>query len=178
MADDKAKNDEVREEKPKTEQGAEDFKEKFLRMAAEFDNYKRRTRNDVDSAKRIGKAEILRQLLLVLDEFELALMNANTNRDENNNFMKGVEMVYSNFLETLKREGLSEMKATGAFDPYRHEIIMTREDPKRKPGTIIEVTKKGYVFGDLVLRPASVIVAKEKEKNGSNGDKTENEKQK
>ncbi len=70
------------------------------------------------------------------------------------------------------------MKATGAFDPYRHEIIMTREDARKKPGTIIEVTKKGYMFGDLVLRPASVIVTKEKEKNEDDNAKTENEKQK
>jgi len=179
MADDKAKNGEVKEEKKQQEQEKpqeEDFREKFLRMAAEFDNYKKRTRSDVDNAKRVGKAEMLRSLLLVLDEFELALINAEANENNDKSFMKGIEMVYSNFLEALRKEGLDEMNATGMFDPYRHEIIMTREDSRRKPGTIIEVTKKGYLFGDTVLRPASVIVAKEKTED--NGTKKENGKQK
>ena len=93
----------------------------------------------------------------MLDEFELALMSSDGTGDQN--VMKGLEMVYSNFTETLKKEGLTVMKASGMYDPYKHEIIMTKEDPKKKPGTILEVAKKGYMFGDIVLRPASVIIA-------------------
>jgi molecular chaperone GrpE len=151
---------EAEEEKPKQE---EDYKEKMLRLAAEFDNYKKRVRNDVENAKGMGKAEMLKKLLPVLDEFELAIMSANENADKN--LVKGIEMVYSNFMDTLKKEGLSEMKVNGIFDPYKHEIIMTKEESKKKPGTILEVIKKGYMFGDIVLRPASVIIAKEKEPN-------------
>ena len=145
----------------KEEKQEEDYKERMLRLAAEFDNYKKRIKNEVENAKGIGKAEMMKELLPVLDEFELALISANGNEDKN--LVKGIEMVYSNLLEALKKQGLKEMKANGAFDPYKHEIIMTKDDAKRKPGTILEVIKKGYTYNDVVLRPASVIIAKEKE---------------
>lgn len=163
--------DEVREE-AEEEQKEIDYKEQMLRLAAEFDNYKKRVKNDIDSAKGVGKAETLRRLLPVLDEFELALISAGDNSDKT--IVKGLEMVYSNFLDALKKEGLKEMKTNGMFDPYKHEIIMAREESKKKPGTILEVIKKGYMFNDAVLRPASVIIAKEKIETET---KTENEKQ-
>ncbi len=159
MADDEKDND-VKEEEAESKKEDEDYKERMLRIAAEFDNYKKRVRNDVDNAKIIGKAEMIKRLLPVLDEFELALIHSTESGDKS--LIKGIEMVYSNLVDALKKEGLSEMKTNGVFDPYKHEIILTREDGKKKPGTILEVTKKGYMLGDIILRPASVIIAKEK----------------
>ncbi len=170
MTDKKEEEEEKMEEKQPEEKKEEDnYKERMLRLAAEFDNYKKRVKNDVENAKGIGKAELLKKLLPILDEFELAVMSANSNDDKN--LVKGIEMVYSNLVDALKKEGLSEMKSTGIFDPYKHEILMTKEDQKKKPGTILEVVKKGYMFGDIILRPASVIIAKEveeKEKHNEN----------
>jgi molecular chaperone GrpE len=136
-----------------------ELKDRMLRLAAEFDNYKKRTRADIEKAKDIGKAELIRNVLPVLDEFELALM-AHGN-SEGKDLSKGIEMVYSNLIDSLKRAGLSEIEAKGAFDPYKHEIILSRPDGKRKPGTIIEVVKKGYSLNGIMIRPASVIIAKE-----------------
>jgi molecular chaperone GrpE len=166
--------DEPKTGENKEEKKEEDYKEKMLRIAAEFDNYKKRTKNDVDNAKKIGKAEMIKNLLPVLDEFELALVATKGNSDEGT--MKGIEMVFSNFYGALKREGLSEMKASGMFDPYKHEIVMAKED-KKKPGTILEIMKKGYMFGDIVLRPASVIIAKTKEQEPEKSESKENENQ-
>jgi molecular chaperone GrpE len=134
-----------------------DLKEQLLRLAAEFDNYKKRTKNDVDNARSTGKAELVKSFLPILDEFELALIVVNKTQDKN--VARGVEMLYSNFTDTLKKEGLSEVQCKGLFDPYRHEIMMTKES-KEKEGTIIEVVKKGYIFDKVLIRPASVIVAK------------------
>ncbi len=139
-----------------------ELKERFMRLAAEFDNYKKRTANDIASAKRMGMAELMKPLLSVLDEFELTLIAVNAAK--NDSLAKGVEMLYSNFTDTLKSFGLMEVEADGAFDPYRHEIMLAREDDS-KPGTILEVVKKGYMLDGKLLRPASVIVAKERERN-------------
>ena len=73
--------------------------------------------------------------------------------------VKGMELVFSNVLGTLKSAGLREIEAKGKYDPYRHEIMMTRES-KEPEGTIIEVVRKGYSFNDLMLRPSAVIVSK------------------
>lgn len=134
-------------------------REKFLRLAAEFDNYKKRTANEVSAAKRMGIAEIMKPLLGVLDEFELTLIAVNGSKDER--MIKGIEMLYSNFLEVLRSFGLKEIEADSTFDPYKHEIVLTREADS-KPGTILEVVKKGYMLDERLLRPASVIVARER----------------
>lgn len=97
----------------------------------------------------------------VLDEFGLALISVREDGDEG--LAKGMELLYSNFLSTLKKVGLSEIKTEGRFDPYIHEIMMTEEAKGKKPGTILKVMKKGYMLGDVLLRPASVIVAREEE---------------
>ncbi len=147
-----------------------ELKERMLRLAAEFDNYKKRVKNDLDNARGIGKAELVASMLPILDEFELALLSVNGS--DNKSLTKGIEMVYSNFVGMLKKEGLKEMETNGKFDPYKHEIVMAKIDAKRKPGTILEVTKKGYTFNGIVLRPASVIISKEE--NQINDDKNEN----
>ncbi len=137
------------------------MKERMLRLAAEFDNYKKRVKSDMEKAQVIGKAEILKNMLPVLDEFELAMLSVSASQDKN--LAKGVEMVYSNFIDSLEREGLTEIGTDGVFDPYKHEIVVSKTESSKKPGTILEVVKKGYTFNGIMLRPASVIIAKETE---------------
>jgi molecular chaperone GrpE len=144
--------------KPQDSQEYKDLKESMLRLAAEFDNYKKRTKADSENSRNFGKAELMRSLLPIIDEFELALIAVNKTEDKN--IAKGVEMLYSNFIDTLKKDGLTEIQCKGVFDPYIHEIVMTKES-KEKGGTILEVIKKGYSFDKTLLRPASVIVAKD-----------------
>ncbi|MEM0149943.1 MAG: nucleotide exchange factor GrpE [Candidatus Micrarchaeaceae archaeon] len=154
----------------------EELKERMLRLAAEFDNYKKRTKEEMNSAKKIGKMELAKSLLPVLDEFELAViaLNGNSRKEEgaganaNNSMAKGIEMVYSNLIDALKKNGISEISAEGTFDPYRHEIIMVKESSK-DDGTILEVIKKGYTIDGMLIRPASVIVSRKAAGgNGSN----------
>jgi molecular chaperone GrpE len=132
----------------------EELRERLLRLAAEFDNYKKRTAKDIENAKNIGKAEMALKLLPALDESELAL-----NALGEKGAKEGIGMVLANLTDALKGLGLVEVDAHGTFDPYRHEIVLARESEK-KEGTILEVVRKGYELNGIMLRPASVIVSK------------------
>lgn len=138
----------------------DELKERMLRLAAEFDNYKKRSAAEVANAKNVGKAEMLKRMLPVLDEFELAMISSAKSQDEN--LSKGVKMVYANMMDALRAEGLSELEPNGKYDPYTDEIIMARETDK-EPGTVLEVLKKGYKMNGILVRPASVIISKEPE---------------
>lgn len=146
------------------------MKDRLLRLAAEFDNYKKRSAKDIDMSKNAGKAELIRSLLPTIDEFELALAAYSSSASDKDH-IKGVELVYSNILGTLKGAGLKEIESKGRYDPYRHEIVMARESGEPE-GTIIEIVRKGYTFNDMLLRPSAVIVSKgdaskeEKEEEG------------
>lgn len=137
------------------EEGNAELRDKLLRMAAEFDNYRKRVAKDIDSSKEAGRADVIARLLPTVDEFELAL--GSFNKDDEH--VKGIALIYSNLMSTLKGFGLSEIKVDGKFDPYRHETVMAAESD-RPEGEIIEVVRKGYMLNDIMIRPASVIVAK------------------
>jgi molecular chaperone GrpE len=153
------KNGMKKEEQPKKEEDElSAVKDRLLRLAAEFDNYKKKAAKDIEGAKGLGKAEFIKSLLPALDEFELALC-ALSNSGEEKSSAKGVELVFSNIKGTLKEAGLKEVAAKGKYDPYKHEIMMAKES-KEPEGTIIEVVRKGYYFNEMLLRPSSVIVSK------------------
>ncbi len=135
---------------------AAELKDRLLRLAAEFDNYKKRVAKEAENAKVLGKAELVRKLTATLDEFELAINSI----DEKDKTKKGLELIYSNILDILDSEGLSVIETDGRFDPYKHEIVLARES-KEEEGTILEVVRKGYEFNGMLIRPASVIVAKQ-----------------
>lgn len=137
----------------------EELRERLLRLAAEFDNYKKRTAKEVEAAKNLGKVEMLRKLLPAIDELELALVAIKGNGSDQ---LKGLELVYSNLVDTLKGEGLALLDAKGKADPFKHEVMLVRESDEEE-GTILEVVRKGYTFKEMLIRPASVIVSKGRE---------------
>ncbi|MDE1859043.1 MAG: nucleotide exchange factor GrpE [Candidatus Micrarchaeota archaeon] len=162
------------ESKAEPEEGESDLKDRLLRLAAEFDNYKKRVAKDIANSKDMGRADAVSKLLPTLDEFELAI-NSFDKKDEH---MKGISLVYSNFLNTLNGLGLREIEAVGKFDPYRHEIMLAKQSSE-EDGTIIEVVRKGYMLNSVMLRPASVIVAKNEgseKKDEGKGDKENDDK--
>ncbi len=144
-------------ENPNPEKEIADLKDRLLRLAAEFDNYKKKVAKDSELLKNLGKAELASKLLPSLDEFELALNAFDDNKFDSRN-AKGVELVFSNITDALKSAGLKEIEAKGKYDPYKHEIVLTKNS-KEQEGNIIEVIRKGYTFNDIMLRPASVIVS-------------------
>ncbi|MDE1825160.1 MAG: nucleotide exchange factor GrpE, partial [Candidatus Micrarchaeota archaeon] len=151
-------NDELEDagQEPSAADEAGELRDRLLRLAAEFDNYKKRTAREIDTAKSLGKAEVMKKMLPTLDEFELAISAINGNAMES---AKGIEMVYTNLLDALKSEGLQKLDANGISDPYKHEVVVARESD-RAEGTILEVVRSGYVLNGMLIRPASVIVSK------------------
>lgn len=143
-------------------------KERFLRLAAEFDNYKKRVAKEMENAKDLGRAEVIKKLLTTVDEFELAISSIK----EDDAHVRGIALVFSNFISSLKDLGVKEIEAKGRYDPYRHEIVLA-EESNRPEGEILKVVRKGYMLNGIMIRPASVIIAKGKEtaENGENGDK-------
>lgn len=134
-----------------------ELEEKLLRLAADFDNYKKRAAKENDALKEQVQANTLLKLLPIVDDFDMAIGHMEHVKDKE--FKHGMELIYAKLLDLLRREGIEEMKAAGeTFDPYRHEAIRYEKGPE---GRILEVIQKGYTMKGKVLRYAKVIVGKE-----------------
>jgi molecular chaperone GrpE len=125
--------------------------ERLARLQADFDNFRRRTREDATQASGRGKETFLKALLPVLDNLERALAHA---KDE------GLVLLQRQLLETLRAQGITVLFPEGeAFDAKHHEAIAQENRDGVKPGTVLHVAEKGYALEGRVLRPARVIVA-------------------
>lgn len=134
--------------------------EKLLRTAADFDNYRKRTRRELEDAKLRGRDETLRDLLPVFDNLERAVTAAG-GASEATAVLEGVRMVLKLFEDIVQRMGLERVGAVGTrFDPAVHEALQQQETDAHPPGTVITEVSPGYVFGKRLLRAALVIVAR------------------
>jgi molecular chaperone GrpE len=139
------------------------LRDQLLRKAAEFENYKKRTENEISSYLKYANEELLTELLPVLDDFDRVLSSWNEKHDVET-FKKGVELIYDKFKKVLGKKGLKEMESTGKpFDVNLHDALMQVEISELKPNTVSETAEKGYLLKDKVLRHAKVIVSKKGE---------------
>lgn len=150
--------EEAESEVEKLQKELEAEQNKYLRLMADFDNYKRRVVKDRQEAEKFRSQSLLVDLLPVLDNFERALAAAPAN-EESASLVKGVEMVQKSLLEAVKREGMEEIKAVGEpFDPNFHQAVMQEKDDNAEPGSVLMELQKGYTLKGRVLRPAMVKV--------------------
>jgi molecular chaperone GrpE len=150
--------EEERERALKAEEEAGKLREALLRKSADFDNLKRRTEREKTDFFKFALAEVIRDLLAVLDNFERAMEHRETSSDVD--FRQGVSMIGKQLSETLRKYGLTEIPAEGMpFDPNVHEAIAREETEAAAPGTVLSVLQKGYALNDRLLRPARVKVA-------------------
>jgi len=148
-----APTDELAEAKAK----ADEYLQHLQRLQAEFDNYRKRVIREQTSTLELAAEPVMRRLLEVLDEFELALLHAHEDVDRDR-FLKGIELVYAKLMDALKSEGLQRIDAEGApFDPNLHEALMQTGDGSGEPH-VAEVFRPGYTLKGRVLRPAGVRV--------------------
>ena len=132
-------------------------KDKYLRLAAEYDNYRKRTAKEKESLYADAKIDTIKALLGVYDNLERGIAQYG---DEESPHRKGLEMVFSQFKESLKKLGVETMDAVGKpFDPERHNAVMHIEDETCGENTVVEVLQQGFMLGDKVLRFAIVKVA-------------------
>jgi molecular chaperone GrpE len=126
------------------------------RVAADFDNYRKRVARDQESLVTRAHERLVKELLPVLDDLERALQAAAEHEEAK--LAEGVQLVYRELRDALSREGLAEVEAEGKFDPHVHEALLTQPS-EREEGSVLEVLQKGYRLGDRVLRPARVVIA-------------------
>jgi molecular chaperone GrpE len=138
------------------------MKDALLRTAADFDNFRKRTRRELDEARRGGREDLLRTLLPVFDNLERAIQSA-TRTSDVKAMTEGLTMVQRQFVEALGREGIVRVETVGrAFDPSLHEAIQQVETNEHQAGTVIAEVQPGYKLGERLLRAAMVVVARGK----------------
>ncbi|HEX2090385.1 MAG TPA: nucleotide exchange factor GrpE [Actinomycetota bacterium] len=136
-----------------------ELREHLQRMAADFDNYRKRVLKEQTRAVEMAAEPLVRRLLEVLDEFDLALIAAEQKPDFEK-FLHGVELVYAKLLETLRGEGVEKIEAEGKpFDPSLHEALMQLGDTDGDP-FVADVLRPGYTLRGRVIRPAGVKVVR------------------
>lgn len=138
------------------ENSVKEANDKYLRILAEYDNYRKRSVREKDQAYVESKASVLTEFLPVLDNFERAAGNKDASLED---YQKGIDMIFNQFAEIFKKLGVESFGEAGdCFDPNIHNAVMHAEDSEQPENTITDVFSKGYQFGDKILRPAVVKV--------------------
>lgn len=155
-------NEEMEELKVKLDEKAKQCEEYFnmlQRTAAEFDNYKKRTAKEKEAIYTDATSDVVAAFLPVVDNIERAVQ-ASANEGEGNPLREGVELVYRQFKEVMKKLGVEEIKCQGEkFDPNLHNAVMHVEDPEFGESVVVEEFQKGYILKDKVIRHSMVKVA-------------------
>ena len=165
VADTEEAEESAAEEEEAEEISAEEVKEedeelntKYLRLMADFQNFKRRTEKDKSEIYARANESIVTELLNVSDNFERALSEDTASADEN--FLKGMELIFDQLKGVLEKFGVAEIKAEGEdFDPNFHNAVMMEDTDKVESGKVSEVLQKGYSLNGRVIRPSMVKVA-------------------
>ncbi len=142
------------------EQRVQQLREQLMRTAADFDNFRKRSRREQEDARSQGREGMLKDLLPVFDNLERAMAAAGSAVDLSS-FASGIEMVARQFQDTLTRVGIERVTSVGvAFDPAFHEAIQHLETTDAEPGSVVAEVQGGYRAGQRLIRPAMVVVAK------------------
>ena len=148
----------LKDENEALKKANDELKDSYMRMAAEYENYKRRTAKEMESRYSDAKADTVKKLLPVVDSYERALQIEIPSECEA--YSQGIKMIYDMLMETLSSMGVEEIKAKGeVFDPNYHYAVMHADDDSVGENIIVEVFEKGYKLGDKVLRYSMVKVA-------------------
>ena len=152
------KETEVEETKEEQLQKALDEKnDQFLRLYAEFDNFRKRSQKEKQDIYTSSKADVIKELLPVLDNFDRAANNTECSFED---YKKGIDLIFNQFSEILGKTGVESYGERGdAFDPNIHNAVMTVEDEELGENQIAAVFSKGYKLGDKIIREAVVTVA-------------------
>lgn len=150
------------EEKLKSaEQELQNYKDRLLRKAAEFENYKRRIENDQFNLLKYAAESLIIKLLPVIDDFERSLAHLKDAKDVDS-IKDGIKLVYDKLMKMLEDQGVKPIDAVGKpFDVHYHEAIMQRKADNVEPHTVIEEFEKGYLYNDRVIRHTKVAVSED-----------------
>jgi molecular chaperone GrpE len=160
----KTETDLLKERLAKSEEEVKELEDRLLRLAAEYDNYRKRTAKEFEYLVKNANQNLILKLLDTLDNFERALDSAKPSNDYQN-FREGIELVYTHMKDILIKEGLKGIEAIGKpFDPNFHEAVTQAESEEYGEGIVMNEISKGYMLNDRLLRASKVVVSKGKPK--------------
>jgi molecular chaperone GrpE len=134
------------------------LKDRWLRSAAEFENYRKRTRKEWELLQQQAKTEVILEIVSVLDDFERAFSVVGDRDDE---FIQGIRLIFNNLTAALENLDVTRIEALGsAFDPNYHMAVAQLEKEGAESNHVIDVVQHGYLLGETVIRPAKVVISK------------------
>lgn len=155
--EDPRSKDELLAEVDRLTQELQEANNRLLRTTADFDNFRKRTRQEKEELGQYATLKLIQEVLPVLDNFQLALAAETADA---NSLKQGIEMVFRQFQSILEKAGVQSIEAVGQpFDPNVHEAVMQVQSDEHEPGTVVEELRKGYMLYEKVVRPAMVKVA-------------------
>jgi molecular chaperone GrpE len=155
----------IDKELKKTQQELKGKEDRLLRLAAEFENYKKRTRREWELLQSQANADLIREIIGGIDNFDRAFAHYG---EEDTHLREGLRLIHNGLMDILRKAGLAEIEALNQkFDPAVHEAIGETESADAEEGRVAQVVQRGYRLHDTVLRPARVLVSRKKEHTGS-----------
>lgn len=148
------------------EQEAKQSYDRFLRVSAEFENYKKRSAREMDEFRKFANESLIRELLPVVDNLERAIHSSGKDENVNGSIVEGVDMTLQEVLKIFERFSVKPIESLGkTFDPSYHQAVMQESSEDHAENTVSRELQKGYMIHDRLLRPAMVAVAMAKTKN-------------
>ena len=156
------------EEKIKAlEKEAKESYDRFLRVSAEFENYKKRAEREMQDFRKYANEALLKEFLPIVDNLELAVHSANNDSPVNNSIIKGVDLTLKEILKIFEKFNVKTIDSLQkSFDPVYHQAVLQEETEEHPDNLVIKELQKGYMIHDRLLRPAMVVVSKAKAKKG------------
>ncbi|CAB1079372.1 hypothetical protein JY97_17280 [Alkalispirochaeta odontotermitis] len=146
------------------EQEAQENYDRLLRVSAEFENYKKRTSRDMEEFRKYSNQSLIKEMLSVVDNLELAMNSTNGHKTIDKGLLDGLAMTHKEILKVFEKFNVKPISAKGQpFDPTFHEAVMQEETDEYPANTVINELQKGYLIHDRLLRPSMVVVARSKE---------------
>ncbi|MGB5748455.1 MAG: nucleotide exchange factor GrpE [Desulfobacterales bacterium] len=147
------------------EQEAKENYDRLLRVSAEFENYKKRTSRELEEFRKFANQSLIKELLSVVDNLELAMNSTNGHKTIDQGLLQGLDMTHTEILKVFEKFNVKPIEAKGQiFDPTFHEAVMQEETNEFDENTVINELQKGYLIHDRLLRPSMVVVARASEK--------------
>jgi molecular chaperone GrpE len=151
---------ELEEKFKASEEEAKQSYDRYLRVSADFENYKKRSAREMDDFRKYANQSLVKELLPVVDNLELAIKSANENKDVDTCLLDGVDLTLKEIHKIFEKFQVKAIEALGkTFDPRYHEAVMREETDKHPENSITNELQKGYLIHDRLLRPSMVVVA-------------------
>ena len=160
--------DQLKSEKESAQQEAKESYDKFLRISAEFDNYKKRSAREMDEFRKFANESLLIKLLPVVDNLERAIDLIKEKKSSKNGMAEGIELTLKEIINVLESFNVNSFESLNkTFDPNFHQAVMQEETEDVQENIVIKEFQKGYMIKNRLLRPAMVVVSKAKNNNKS-----------